>query len=621
MDKKRKITSYLTDILFVVILGIFAFLGSIKYIFNPDFKDLIHTGYLILKNVGNPTLKIKAYIPIILGVAPFLTLIIFYFLSKYTSFEQYGSAEFATPELFEKMNICYDKGLVLGSLQKGNKTTPLRATQPFATLIVAPPGSGKTAGIAMPNLLTLHQSCVVFDIKGELFDKTAGYRQKHFNNKILKFSPLKEDNTLFYNPFDKSIVEPLDFNQRKILAEQIAGTIFIGEKGKETDHWLVSAKKLFTFFALYYMELNNETTLGELAQCHSRDYFNFIKKEEFMLELLKVDEHKGVGENKILLDENGKPVRDYDKDTFQTLLKQIAFDESMHEIIRNQARAYMNSAKEEFASVKSTFDTYMLVFTQPMVVNATSKLSFNFRDLREQPITAYIVIQTEEIDILAPLIRIFTESMLKTLMSGQENSDPNKFIYLILDEFVRFGKMNFLLEAPALCRSYGIIPVYITQSYEQIEKYYGKEDLGIIRANVGYQVIFTMNSEKDAQEISKMIGDFTRNKRSTSQGNFDFFKKNDSLSKEAYKLVTAQDIMNMSNEDNLILVKGFAKRPIQSKVYYWFKQEEWKKAPEIKPTEQEVELERNLKREEEYENNTTTDIDNYTQSIIKIKQN
>lgn len=208
-----------------------------------------------------------------------------------------------------------------------------------------------------------------------------------------------------------------------------------------------------------------------------------------MLELLKVDEHKGVGENKILLDENGKPVRDYDKDTFQTLLKQIAFDESMHEIIRNQARAYMNSAKEEFASVKSTFDTYMLVFTQPMVVNATSKLSFNFRDLREQPITAYIVIQTEEIDILAPLIRIFTESMLKTLMSGQENSDPNKFIYLILDEFVRFGKMNFLLEAPALCRSYGIIPVYITQSYEQIEKYYGKEDLGIIRANVGYQVI------------------------------------------------------------------------------------------------------------------------------------
>ena len=35
-----------------------------------------------------------------------------------------------------------------------------------------------------------------------------------------------------------------------------------------------------------------------------------------------------------------------------------------------------------------------------------------------------------------------------------ENSDPSKFIYFILDEFIRFGKMSYLLEAPALCRSY-----------------------------------------------------------------------------------------------------------------------------------------------------------------------
>ncbi|EAL1896033.1 hypothetical protein FDL42_10235, partial [Campylobacter coli] len=124
-------------------------------------------------------------------------------------------------------------------------------------------------------------------------------------------------------------------------------------------------------------------------------------------------------------------------------------------------------------------------------------------------------------DILAPLVRIFIESLFKKLMSGQENSNPDKFIYCLLDEFVRFGKMPFLLEAPALCRSYGLIPVFVTQSYEQIRKYYGEDDLGIIRANAGYQTIFRMNTEKDAKEISDLIGDFTREKTSSSKGTFD----------------------------------------------------------------------------------------------------
>ncbi|BDR29130.1 hypothetical protein HSHS1_18910 (plasmid) [Helicobacter suis HS1] len=49
------------------------------------------------------------------------------------------------------------------------------------------------------------------DIKGELCDLTAKYRQKKFKNKIFVFNPLGDDNTLKFNPFDKKIVSQLDY--------------------------------------------------------------------------------------------------------------------------------------------------------------------------------------------------------------------------------------------------------------------------------------------------------------------------------------------------------------------------------------------------------------------------
>ncbi|MGL2859346.1 type IV secretory system conjugative DNA transfer family protein, partial [Helicobacter pylori] len=108
------------------------------------------------------------------------------------------------------MTLNFDKGFCVGLLYKGlNSLKPTYYDAPLSTLIIAPPGSGKTAAVAVPNLLNVPSSCVVLDIKGELFDLTAGYRQQVLKNKIFVFDPLGNDNTLKFNPFDKRIVEKL----------------------------------------------------------------------------------------------------------------------------------------------------------------------------------------------------------------------------------------------------------------------------------------------------------------------------------------------------------------------------------------------------------------------------
>ncbi|EMU7743151.1 type IV secretory system conjugative DNA transfer family protein [Campylobacter jejuni] len=572
-DKKITPAKWVLMFITSIILGIILYLLMVKIIFKPDLLVTHQVGLQILHNLGNPALKLKAYVAVFALILPFIVCLILFFMPQMNLKENYGNARFAKEKDFEEMNICNDRGLILGCnikkrIIRRDEIKYIRAKMPLSALVVAPPGTGKTSGIILPNLFTVPNSTLALDIKGELYEKSAGYRKKYFNNEILLFEPFSDNNTLFFNPFDNSIVKDMNFIQMMKLADQIAGTIFVAEKGKEGDHWVTSAKTLFTFFALYNMQKHKHTSLGDLTQAPKKDYFNELN-EEFGKECLIEDE------------DTGEVSRDYNVDTFKVFLKQVANDENLDEIVRNQARAYQTAAEQEFASIKSTYDTYMKVFTNPQVANATSKMNFRFEDLREKRITMYVVIQTEDMDILAPLVRIFIESLFKKLMSGQENSNPDKFIYCLLDEFVRFGKMPFLLEAPALCRSYGLIPVFVTQSYEQIRKYYGEDDLGIIRANAGYQTIFRMNTEKDAKEISDLIGDFTREKTSSSKGTFDFFKSNNTVSKEGYKLITSQYIKNQSREDILILVTGFLSRPIKAKVPYWFNNPKFKGADKI----------------------------------------
>lgn len=577
MGKEISVKKWFLMLLSSALMGVIMYLLSIKIVFKPDFLELHNTALQILQNLGHPALKLKAYLCVLMLFAPSAIIIIWFFLHKNTKLEEYGNAEFAkleTDEDFKKMNLSKEKGLMLGCFIKKNKLnkkeerTFIRAVSPLACLIVAPPGTGKTASVALPNLFSLPNSVCVLDIKGELYEKSAGYRQKHFNNEIMLFSPFSEDNTLFFNPFDKSVIKDLNFAQMKKLAEQIAGTIFVGEKGKENDHWIVSAKTMFVYFALYNMQKHSHTSLNEIAQAPKKDYYDELKGE-FLAKCQKEDE------------DTGKKVRDPEIDTLLPFFQQASLDEDLDEIVRNQFRAYSSAAQQEFASIKSTFDTFMKVFSDPYVARATSKMSFDYEDLRERKISMYVVIQTADMDILAPLVRIFVESLFKNLMMKEEGN-PNKFIYFLLDEFVRFGKMPFLLEAPALCRSYGLVPVYITQSYEQIKKYYGDDDLKIIKANVGYQVVFRMNSPEDAKVLSEMVGNFTRQKLSQSKGNLDLFKHSNSVSNEGYKLITEQDILSNPIDQIYILVGGFFNRPIKAKVNFWFKNPAWNGADKIK---------------------------------------
>ncbi|OOQ19691.1 type IV secretory system conjugative DNA transfer family protein [Helicobacter pylori] len=568
-------------------------------------------------------LKFEVYLTMLISLMPFVATI--YINFPKTTETSHGYARWANVKdiecfkIFSKEGFCkvvhrlgvqFDNGFILGKFGFP-KLRNVCYDKPLGAMIVAPPGAGKTACVALPNLLTLPNSCIITDIKGELRDKTAGYRQKFLNNRILIFNPYGDDNTCYFNPFDKRIVKPMNFDQRLRLVQENANNVFISEE-KGEDHWVSKAKDLFSFYALHDVCSKDETNFFDVAMGPNRDYVNLIdKRSRYYKQLYQHDKKTG----EIILDpQTNEPILIPNVNARKLWYLQVSeqkyadpkdprnFDPNepepaprsegaLDEIVRNDARAWANSAEEEFASIISTFNRFVSVFKSNQVRIATSKMSFDYEELRTDNISLYIVIAQKDINTLAPLVRVILESIAKNLLAN-ESSKKEERIYMILDEFVRFGKLPFLLEMPALCRSYNVVPLFITQDYAMIRKYYSDDDLKILKGVVHYNIVFKMNSAEDAEIVSKEVGEFTRQSKnySTEKGQL-VFGGSSSYSHEGRNLLTAQDIMNIESDEVIVIVTGAKATPLKLKANYWFKDKKFLKRASL-PIDLEVERKR-----------------------------
>ena len=88
-------------------------------------------------------------------------------------------------------------------LDKRGKQHYLRHNGPEHVLCYAPTRSGKGVGLVVPTLLSWGESAVVTDLKGELWALTAGWRQQHAKNRVLRFEPAAANGSVCWNPLDE----------------------------------------------------------------------------------------------------------------------------------------------------------------------------------------------------------------------------------------------------------------------------------------------------------------------------------------------------------------------------------------------------------------------------------
>ncbi|RLA77529.1 MAG: hypothetical protein DRG78_17235 [Epsilonproteobacteria bacterium] len=518
------------------------YLYGIYYVFHINPLDLIFQQHIeaiesIINKTAHPMFKIST---ILAALFPFIA-----FAPRKGVKGEHGSASFATSSLIKKMELFQKTGVVLGKF--GGKL--LIYKEKLASLILAPPGTGKTAGISVPNLLLFSSSAIVLDVKGELYKLTHWFRKTIFGSKIYKFNPASHD-TMKFNPFDETILKDMAWSEKEEIVDQISFLIY--PEKEHHDHWTSEGRALFTMFALYLIFKNGYSSIPDIRELIISDFGNLYEEEyNFNNEL----------------------------EAFLYFIKEeISHNKELPLRIRETAISLGRKEERELGSVISSCTAPLSIFSTSTVRECFRTNDLTIEDFRTNVSTLYIAIAEKDLKRLEVVLRIFIEFNLRKLLSkepGQNDLD----ILCLYDEFPRFGKIEYLLDQAELGRGYKLITLYIAQDYGQIEEVYGKAKVSRINTSTAYKVIFPQTNAETAEMTSKYIGDFTRETVSESKSAGANGQANTSHSTQlsGQALISKQDILNMNDGQIYILAKNFYKHPIKATPYLYFKDKKLKK--------------------------------------------
>jgi len=154
----------------------------------------------------------------------------------------HGSARWGERKDIEEAGLFAEEGVYVGGwLDKRNRLHYLRHNGPEHILTFAPTRSGKGVGLVIPTLLSWKHSAVVTDLKGELWALSAGWRQRHAGNRVLRFEPATSKGCVGWNPLEEIRLG----TEHEVGDVQNLATLIVDPDGKGlNDHWQKTSQAL-----------------------------------------------------------------------------------------------------------------------------------------------------------------------------------------------------------------------------------------------------------------------------------------------------------------------------------------------------------------------------------------
>lgn len=493
----------------------------------------------------------------------------------------YGAAKWASEKDLKEFGLRGNEGMIFGV--KGGRY--IRSEEPLSAMLYAPPGSGKTQGVVVPSVVSTSNSVIVHDPKGELFKLTAPFRS-HFS-RVVRFSP-GEVNSARWNPLGGHEL-PQGWPEIQTYVSRVCNAVFRAKReADEGSYWLLACRSIFMFWALYLVFKNPKkgTSLAAILKVAS----TANPQESIQRELLI--HQKALDKIEFLKAELLKPSnkRKNPHKTQEEYDSEIAAEEKnlLPDRIVTEGNQIVSKADREFSGVLGNFNSYMEVFLDERVATNTSTPDkedddthlFSMTELRSSCMSIYLTVSTSDQERLKPIISLFFEFAVLTLISKEPNEEDQR-VTLFLDEFVRLAKLDEVLRLPEIGRGYGVNALFVCQSLSQLVKIYGEAGANSLKNTTAYHLVFSQNESKVAEDLSRAIGQRTRKRHSASTSSRDLHVSK-SESAEGVALVTPQQIMSLPKGQLLVLVQNHFERPIKAQVAFWFKDQTLKRAIELR---------------------------------------
>jgi type IV secretion system protein VirD4 len=394
----------------------------------------------------------------------------------------HGSARWADKRDIQAASLLNNDGVYVGGWRdKQGKIHYLRHAGPEHVLCYAPTRSGKGVGLIVPTLLSWKQSAFVTDLKGELYELTAGWRKEYAKNKVLRFEPAAASGSCGFNPMDELRLG----TEYEVGDVQNLALLLVDPRGRgvsDGDHWQKTAYSLLVGCILhlsYKAKLERTTaSLGELDR---------------------------------MLSDSTRPI----KDLWEEMRGYPHVNGNNHPVVAASAQDMIDRPQAEAGSVLSTAKSFLDLYRDPIVASNTNHSDFRIRDLMHNvdPVSLYIVTQPNDKERLRPLVRMVVNMIVRLLADRMEfeNGRPKPTykhkLLAMIDEFPALGKLEILQQSLAFVAGYGIKCYLIAQDINQLksrETGYGPDES--ITSNCGIQCAFPPNRLETAEHLSKLTG-------------------------------------------------------------------------------------------------------------------
>ena len=466
----------------------------------------------------NPKFTLKL---IISGVLPIVVIGGIFAMFIIKPKQIYGDARWARTADIMRAKLFSKRGLILGR----HSGKYIMSDTPTHALLVAPTRSGKGVGVVIPNCLNWSGSLVCLDVKQENYKITSGFRAK-FGQECFLWSPMATDKkSARFNPLDMVSNDP----DQRVTDLQIIANLLVSVSEKE-PMWGQEAQSLFVGAALYVMDAPDmPSTIGAV--------YRLLSTNEDITEV------------------------------FQFILENQA---GLSPQIKMNLGNFAAKAPREASGVKSSLMSSLRIFSNPMVDSATSESDFDLHDLRRKKISIYVGVLPNQLETLAPLLRLFFQQVISIMSEQEPGADEPHHVLMLLDEFPSIGAMDSVVTAFTLLAGYHVRVLAIIQGLSWIDKNYGRDTREGLIANCAQQIFFATNDETTSKYVSDALGEKTVKSTTLMKNPFAFTvaKGSKTISAMGRPLLMPQEVRRLDKNKAVILSEG-AFPILANKIFYY----------------------------------------------------
>lgn len=195
-----------------------------------------------------------------------------------------------------------------------------------------------------------------------------------------------------------------------------------------------------------------------------------------------------------------------------------------------------------------------------------------------RPVTLYIKASSEEAKTIAKL-------MLGVVLEYNMHSSSKAPIAVVLDDFDKFGKIQFLNRVLKKGQEVNISSLLIAQDYTRLKDFYTAEDIEAIVSGCGYKIFVAKNSE----ELIGQLNFAAEYSAKSVQDQMASFKMQKSTSEAYYYLRIIKALrffkkkLKLRKGKEMIMAEGYYSLPIKANQLFYLQDAGMKEKAEIEP--------------------------------------